>query len=476
LLPPNGHTEDQTLPTPYQGLGARAVNNLASKLSTSLFPPSNAFFRLGIDTAVMQQMSEEGLQSKVEQKLAQIEEDMMSEFEAKALRVKLFEAIKHLIVVGDVLPKFNKDNSIQLYKLDSYVIRRNSAGKTLEIITKESVDLDSLPEELEELIRADIANEDPKKDKEYDLFTHIQLDETGKKWNVKQECEGHIIDGTEGSYKYDDLPWKPLRWSAVSGESYGRSHVEEYLGDFVTLESLTKALVEGTVVAGRIIGLVNPAGSTRASKLVKAKNGDFVEGRADDVSYLQLDKYMDFNMCYQTINKIEQRIKSAFIVVEGVQRDAERVTAEEIRLMANELENSLGGVYSLLSLEMQLPIVKQLLSQMSRNGQLPSLPKDIVSPTIVTGIEALGRGHDLDKLLYFMDAIAPLGQEEISRYLITPDFMRRSATALSINTNGLIKTQEQVQEEMNQAQMNEMAQNMAPQVAGEAMKGEVADG
>jgi hypothetical protein len=172
LLPPNGHTEDQTLPTPYQGLGARAVNNLASKLSTSLFPPSNAFFRLGIDTAVMQQMSEEGLQSKVEQKLAQIEEDMMSEFEAKALRVKLFEAIKHLIVVGDVLPKFNEDNSIQLYKLDSYVIRRNSAGKTLEIITKESVDLDSLPEELEELIRADIANEDPKKDKEYDFFTH----------------------------------------------------------------------------------------------------------------------------------------------------------------------------------------------------------------------------------------------------------------------------------------------------------------
>ena len=37
-------------------------------------------------------------------------------------------------------------------------------------------------------------------------------------------------------------------------------------------------------------------------------------------------------------------------------RDAERVTAEEIRMQAQELETSLGGVYSRLAIGFQLPL------------------------------------------------------------------------------------------------------------------------
>ena len=35
--------------TTYQGLGARGVNNLASKLLIALLPPNQAFFRLSVD-------------------------------------------------------------------------------------------------------------------------------------------------------------------------------------------------------------------------------------------------------------------------------------------------------------------------------------------------------------------------------------------------------------------------------------------
>ena len=39
---------------------------------------------------------------------------------------------------------------------------------------------------------------------------------------------------------------------------------------------------------------------------------------------------------------------------------------EEIRYMASQLETALGGVYSLLSQEFQLPLVQLLMKRMSK--------------------------------------------------------------------------------------------------------------
>ena len=40
LLPKDGHSSASSLPTPWQGVGARGVNNLASKLLLALLPPN----------------------------------------------------------------------------------------------------------------------------------------------------------------------------------------------------------------------------------------------------------------------------------------------------------------------------------------------------------------------------------------------------------------------------------------------------
>ena len=41
LIPPDVHNETSDLYTPFQGIGARGVNNLASKLSLALMPPTH---------------------------------------------------------------------------------------------------------------------------------------------------------------------------------------------------------------------------------------------------------------------------------------------------------------------------------------------------------------------------------------------------------------------------------------------------
>ena len=49
LLKEQGSNWSSTFKTPFQGIGARGVNHLASKLLLTLLPPNSPFFRLTID-------------------------------------------------------------------------------------------------------------------------------------------------------------------------------------------------------------------------------------------------------------------------------------------------------------------------------------------------------------------------------------------------------------------------------------------
>jgi hypothetical protein len=136
----------------------------------------------------------------------------------------------------------------------------------------------------------------------------------------------------------------------------------------------------------------------------------------------------------------------AFLLNSSVQRNGERVTAEEIRYVASELEDGLGGVYSILSQEFQLPFVTRIMWQMERQKKLPPLPKGLVRPVITTGLEALGRGHDLTKLDTLLQRLQPLGPEVIATYLKVGDYITRVGTSLGIDMAGLVATQAEVQQ------------------------------
>jgi hypothetical protein len=147
--------------------------------------------------------------------------------------------------------------------------------------------------------------------------------------------------------------------------------------------------------------------------------------------------------------------------------------------MAQQLETAMGGIYSLLSQEFQLPLVTILMKRMSQANEIHSLPKNSVKPTIITGVEALGRGNDLQKLREFVAEIANLAQVNpaVVQSLNAQDLIKRIATGLGIDTEGLVKSDEELAQEqsaqedaMQNQQMMQMAEKaIAPAVQG-AMK------
>jgi len=120
-------------------------------------------------------------------------------------------------------------------------------------------------------------------------------------------------------------------------------------------------------------------------------------------------------------------------------------------MLSMELEAALGGLYSLLSNEMQLPMINRLMAVMKADNRVPTLPKDIVNPVIITGVEALGRGHDLQKLdMFIQGAAQTIGGDSIGQFINVGEYFSRRATALGIKTAGLVKSQEELQAEKQQ--------------------------
>ena len=232
------------------------------------------------------------------------------------------------------------------------------------------------------------------------------------------------------------------------------------------MEALYRAIVEGSAAASKVLFLVKPNGSTRLKTLSESPNGAIREGNAEDVTTLQVNKGADFAISFQTIKIIEERLQFSFMLNASVQRNNDRVTATEINYVSKELDDSLGGLYSLLSQELQLPLINRLVHQMEKKKALPTLPKDSVRPKIVTGLEALGRSSDLQRLNTFVNQLQPFA-EQLMTYLNLEEYVKRVGTSLGVEMNGLIKSQEQIAQEQQAMQEQMMMQQNAPAVVKE---------
>jgi Autographiviridae portal protein len=466
LLPRYGHSSTTVLPTPFQSVGARGVNHLSSKLLISLFPPNTPIFKMMMDEGTIAEMEAEkggeeeakNLRTEFDKAFGKIERIVMSEVEASGDRTVLAEALKHLLVVGNSLLHQAKEG-LRAFPLNQFVTRRDPAGNVLEIILKEEVDPIVLPE----VIRAAITSSSKaySDKKSVPLFTYVARTKT--EWITYQEVNGTIIEKTRGSYPLDRNPWIPLRFNRINGEDYGRGYVEEYIGDFTSLENLTAAIVQGAAAASKVLFLVKPNSTTKVKVLSKTPNGGFASGNAEDVTVLRLDKAQDFATAKALRDDFISQLSYAFLLNTAIQREAERVTAEEIRFMAEELEQTLGGFYSIMSIELQLPYIQVKMDGLQRKGKLPKLPKGSVRPTIVTGLEALGRGNDRNKLVRFLQTLsAALGPDAVAVYVNVSEVISRLAIADGIDTKNLIKTEDQVAQAQQQQQMMAMVEKLGP--------------
>ena len=477
------------LELPWNGVGQAGISNLASRLLMALLPPTEPFFRLTIDEVEMARITADREdkdevakeRAAFDKALNVLERAMLAKIAHSNDRPVLHEGLLQLLVVGNVLA-YRPAEGLRMYGLGRYVLKREPTGRPSLAVICEQLTVKSLNEAArkihDEQAGAQPDEDDPEKrmglgnnGKLVKVYTLVEWDWVKGRVDWHQELHRKEIPGTDGWAPMDESPWIPLRMYHLDGHDYSPGFVEAVcMADLHTADALNQAIAEGALISARCIFGVKPNSQVTAKQFTDAANGAAVTAMPDDVFPIQAAKSADLAVAAQAEQRISARLSQAMLLQNF--RDSERTTAQEVRLQALQLENALGSLYSILTVEFQHPYVKRMLAIQTREGDLPQLDKKLVKPVVSVGLAAVGRGNDLERISQFVGMLSQLlGPEAIPQFLKVPRLVTQMATASNLPNLDAIKTEQEVMEEQQAAQ--EQQQQMA--MAQAAMTSPAAD-
>jgi len=456
IFPIESFTANDGYKTNYaQAVGGTGVTALASKLVFSLIPPQGRFFRMSPDADALNELSggNQNAKSEVYSILSQGEAKVLKEIENQNIRTSAYEVLKALIVTGNVLMEKLPNNGIKVHSLRNYVVERGTDGEPVKIILKELISPYNPPKELESFVDVPEEGVDPE---DLELFTGYIYAEG--KWTMTQELEEEVV-GKEVTYKdTKKLPVKPLGWSFVNNEDFARAYIDEFLGFLIQFNKSSEIMVEGSFASAKVVYTVNPLGVTRKKDVAGASNLDIIDGKADDVTAIQTMKGNDMSMVMRFREEIRREIGKRFLDNSAIQRDAERVTAEEIQVMAKELETTLSGTFSLLSVDLLRTIVIWIMDELNIESG------DGVGIDITVGLDALSRSREADLLMQYVSAIYQLQYQD---YLNESEIVSRLSKYMGVNSVDLNLSPDEVKNKRQEAAQAAQAQQLSMSRANE---------
>lgn len=434
----------------YQSVGALLVNNLSSKIATALFPVGIPYFKLRPSAELVKLAADEGIDKQaLSSSLSRLEREAAPQvFNAGGLHA-LTHMIKLLIVTGSCLVL--RDTTIHkftVWNLHSFVVRRDGYGAVRDVVLKQRV----LYEDADPDIREALARSNRKKyvDGMYvDVYTHITYKQGTLNLyaEIQREVDGERVS-KPSVYPEHLCPWKVLDWNVIVGENYARGLVEDYAGDFARLSMTSEALGIYEQESLDVLRIVDEQAGSAVSEFKEAETGDYIAGRKDSVTAFEFGDYNKINALNGSIVGVIQRLSQAFMYT-GQMRDAERVTAAEVRNLIREVETTFGGVYSLLAHTMQAPFAYLSMYEVraSHSGILAGLIGRSYRPDIFTGAAALQRSSEMQALVNATQEVAailpPLVQS--SQRIDADKLFEKIMLANNVDLESISKTPEELQ-------------------------------
>lgn len=447
----------------YTSLGGKAVNHLANKVVQTVFPIGHAYFAPKPTDETAKALEQEGYtEATLSQHFAELAKKCSADLPDILDRQTMVETVKHLIVGGNVALYYPSKKRAILIPLTNYTCKRDNDGTVVQFIWKQTKAFGRLSKRNQEAyIRSSQGNQVPRAKDKIDLYSGVELLPDGG-YDLIEEIRG--VQTLREKISFEDLPFDVLRWSKVTGEDYGHSHVEDNASDLFAHGFLTKCKAKGMALMCDVKFLVR-GGMTDINALVKSEIGAYVPGDMDDIGVLQIGRFADYTQVSETIEAYRREIGQAFLMNSAIRRDAERVTTYELRLDAAELESANGGIYSLLAESWQAPLARrQVIRKDSRfRGALKF--------TVVTGVESLGKATELDKIMQFgqMMQIPAAWPEGVQQRVKWGDFTAVVAASLNMSLPWLMNDKEfqQMQEAQAQDQQEQtMQQGVADGIPG----------
>lgn len=461
VLPPEGWNEEQTLPQPYSSVAAKGVTAMSSRILSALLPLNDTpFFRFALKSGVE-------ATPEIESYLETLSYQVFNKLNGTNLRETIYQALQHAVIVGDVLFIMEDNFTFRIQRLDQFVVQRDVEGNVVEIINLEYHLID--PDATEHLYGSEYGIE---KKAGYQTI-YCRYLKTDDVWYVRKETqEGDLLE--EGEYTV--LPMGVLRWYGIAGENYGRSHCEDILGDLQTLESYTKALIEGLAASSTFWLAIDPTGITEIDDIADAPNGSFIAARGGDFSVLSPSQTMNaqISACQAAVETMRREISQSFLMTSSAIPSGDRVTATAVRMIGSELETVLGGAFSSIARDLIEPIVKRAVFLMLESKDIDKRlysqffdKNGMLTTQVITGLQALSRDTDLQRLMQMGEMVRNLPEQAYLAFK-WDEYARALISSLGFDPRNWVKSEEDIMMQQQQMQQMQMQQQMQTQ-AGNAV-------
>lgn len=473
LFPPEG-SKGADAALPWNSIGAYLLFNLGAKVSKSMFPIGLSPIKLAQDRRTRRDLAQmeaqdpagaQKIKTEIDEGLSIVEQEFSECMEEDGDRARLNVGILKMLVGGNHALQFYPDGTLRGISMERFVTQRDPSGKLLRWCIKDPMTWATLPPDVKEIALRHGYSVSPDQVQQPEICVYTQGQLMDGRWRVYQETYSEVVEGTTTFYDDESTPYVFLPWFLLPGEDYARSYCEHYESDLDLVDGLTKTIAQGSAALARFITMVSPTGLTSKKQLAEADNGDVITGRDEDVHVLQGEKSADFNTADNTNQQTAQRLARAFLVTSAVVRQAERVTAQEVHQVAQELEEVLGSVYSEQVVTFQTPYARKKIRYLIKQGRVTNIPMSSIQLKVIGGAAALGRNAQLIALdQYVGGALQTLGPQMVLQAINPREYMNRRAAALGIETANLVYTEEEAQQATAQAQQQEMIKTFGPQM------------
>lgn len=396
LMIPDGTTGWDDLVHDWQSIGAQGVKHILNKYMLALFAPSRPFFRLGMDKKAQAAMGQMLKETDLGGALGVVEREAVKVLDKSGQRPKIARGLALIIVTGQVLMHLTEDN-VRFQSLKYWRVKRDIHGKVKCLIIKETILFDELDTEVQ-----DVAGRMYNAETKVDYYRWIERTPDGKSYEETQWVNTtRLPPQFDSFYSVENIPYHVVTWDLPDESDYSPGLIEENFGDLEAVSALSRAEIEGGIQACETRWLVNSGGGTSVNDFNGSVNGQALAGQKEDLTPVTGGNPQGVAEVRQSSERVEQRLARVFLLGSAVTRDAERVTAEEMRQQAMELQVAHGGTYSTLAPSLQSPIAKWLLDRVDKG-----ILKAQFDFTIVTGLDALSRGADLESFRLAMGDVA----------------------------------------------------------------------
>lgn len=489
LMPVSGASSREEVTVPYQSLGSKGVRHLSSLIMQTTLPfnqpPGKA--RLPFDAELLRQRRPD-LAEEILQRLAILDSRQLAMIDAFHVRKHWYKTIQYSLVGGNALLDWRQEVP-RTPRFDQWCVRNDGRGDVLTLLLREAIPMDRLPAGVDPDEVARMMDQEGLSDSMPAIYTIVsrQLDGSYRMWQevhaptAQSDPEGRTghpgVVAPESRQDFDtwlDSPFVLMPFDQADNKHYADAYIEYVKGDLLAYEGLSRAGLEGGIIASEQRFIVDASTGLRPEDLIRTRNGAFVYGKDGAISTMNSrDKVADLSWTDKNKDDLRQSLGEDFLLFTSVRREGERVTAQEQQFVANQLNASLGGPYSAMAVPQRHLSRIALRTAVARDAEarrqfewFNSFGAPIEIHT-VAGLEQIGREEEAQRQITFANVVqSTLGPEGFNRIAEGTQFARTLAQKLGMPDATWIRTQEEVAAIDRQQQQALLQQQAAGPVAG----------